>query len=591
MCCHCAPAPIRARRPSASISTSFMEDVSSKTLRSSDARGAALWPVPWGATRSPCSRARPTTTATSSADSGLATTAGCWSTARFHARRAWSQPASRGVATRAPSRVSSWLTALVSSLATDMATRLTRSTSQMSSRRYAGIRKNYVETRRTKEMRNVTTEAKNDRKRWMALYVLCVGMLMIVLDATIVNVALPSIQDDLGFSQSNLAWVVNAYLIAFGGLLLLAGRLGDLIGQRRVFLVGLTVFTAASLLCALAQSQGVLIGARFVQGVGGALTSAVILGMVVTMFPEPREQAKAIGIYTFVAVAGGSIGLIVGGVLTQAINWHWIFFVNLPIGVATAVAARRFVEPSEGIGLRQGADIPGAALLTGGLMLGVYTILEVDQQGWASTQTLGLGGVALALLAAFLLRQARAENPLMPLRLFKSANVAGANLVQALLVVGMFGMFFLGALYLQRILGYDSLEVGLAYLPTTLVMGTMSFRFSAQLNMRFGPKATLIPAMVAIAAGLLLFARAPVDATYVVDLLPPMVLIGFGAGLAFPSLMTLAMSGATPQDSGLASGLVNTSVQVGGAIGLAVLATFATERTDGLLADGESTAS
>jgi len=436
----------------------------------------------------------------------------------------------------------------------------------------------------------MTAETGTDRKRWMALYVLCVGMLMIVLDATIVNVALPSIQDDLGFSQSNLAWVVNAYLIAFGGLLLLAGRLGDLIGQRRVFLVGLTVFTAASLLCALAQSQGVLIGARFVQGVGGALTSAVILGMVVTMFPEPREQAKAIGIYTFVAVAGGSIGLIVGGVLTQAINWHWIFFVNLPIGVATAVAARRFVEPSEGIGLRQGADIPGAALLTGGLMLGVYTILEVDQQGWASAQTLGLGAVALALLAAFLLRQARAENPLMPLRLFKSANVAGANLVQALLVVGMFGMFFLGALYLQRILGYDSLEVGLAYLPTTLVMGTMSFRFSAQLNMRFGPKATLIPAMVAIAAGLLLFARAPVDATYVVDLLPPMVLIGFGAGLAFPSLMTLAMSGATPQDSGLASGLVNTSVQVGGAIGLAVLATLATERTDGLLADGGSTA-
>jgi EmrB/QacA subfamily drug resistance transporter len=437
----------------------------------------------------------------------------------------------------------------------------------------------------------IDVTAITDRNRWAALYVLCVGMLMIVLDATIVNVALPSIQDDLGFSQSDLAWVVNAYLIAFGGLLLLAGRIGDLIGQRRVFLVGLAVFTAASLMCALAQSQGMLIGARFVQGVGGALTSAVILGMIVTMFPEPREQAKAIGIYTFVAVAGGSIGLIVGGVLTQAINWHWIFFVNLPIGVATALAALRLVDGREGIGLGKGADIPGAVLLTGGLMLGVYTILEVEQQGWGSTQTLGLGGVAIALIAAFLVRQAKAANPLMPLRLFRSRNVSGANLVQALLVVGMFGMFFLGALYMQRVLGYDALEVGLAYLPTTLVMGTMSFRFSAQLNMRYGPKATLIPSMVAIGAGLLLFARTPVEASYVVDLLPPTVLIGLGAGLAFPSLMTLAMSGATPQDSGLASGLVNTSVQVGGAIGLAVLATLASERSDSALAQGETAAS
>ena len=430
-----------------------------------------------------------------------------------------------------------------------------------------------------------------DRNRWLALYVLCVGMLMIVLDATIVNVALPSIQTDLGFSQSNLAWVVNAYLIAFGGLLLLAGRIGDLIGQRRIFLAGLAVFTGASLLCALAQSQGMLIGARFVQGVGGALTSAVILGMIVTMFPEPRDQAKAIGIYTFVAVAGGSIGLLVGGVLTQAISWHWIFFVNLPIGVATALAALRLVQGREGIGLGQGADVPGAVLLTAGLMLGVYTILEVEHQGWGSTRTLGVGAVAIALLAAFLVRQARADNPLMPLRLFRSRNVSGANLVQALLVVGMFGMFFLGALYMQRVLGYDALEVGLAYLPTTVVMGTMSFRFSAQLNMRYGPKATLIPSMVAIAAGMLLLARTPVEATYVVDLLPAMVLFGLGAGLGFPSLMTLAMSGATPEDSGLASGLVNTSVQVGGAIGLAVLATFASERTNGLRADGESTAS
>jgi EmrB/QacA subfamily drug resistance transporter len=413
-------------------------------------------------------------------------------------------------------------------------------------------------------------------------------MLMIVLDATIVNVALPSIQADLGFSQNDLAWVINAYLITFGGLLLLAGRIGDLIGQRRIFLFGLTTFTGASLLCALAQTQGLLIGARFVQGVGGALTSAVILGMIVTMFPEPREQAKAIGVYTFVAVAGGSIGLLVGGVLTQTINWHWIFFVNLPIGVATGLAAVRLVPDREGIGLTAGADLPGAALLTGGLMLGVYTILGVADKGWGSTQTLALGAVSIGLLYAFVARQGRVETPLMPLRLFRSRNVSGANLVQALLVVGMFGMFFLGALYMQRVLGYDALQVGLAYLPMTVVMGTMSFRVAGQLNLRYGPQATLLPAMVFVVAGLLLLARTPVDATYAIDLLPPMILIGLGAGLGFPSLMTLAMSGATASDSGLASGLVNTSVQVGGAIGLAVLATLATERTDARLADGES---
>src|SRR5215208_5461260 len=255
--------------------------------------------------------------------------------------------------------------------------------------------------------RNVTAEMKADRKRWLALYVLCAGVLMIVLDATIVNVALPTIQDDLGFSQANLAWVVNAYLIPFGGLLLLAGRAGDLIGQRRVFLTGLAVFTGASLLCALAQSQEVLIAARFIQGIGGALASAVILAMIVTMFPKPAEQAKAIGVYTFVAVAGGSIGLLAGGVLTQTLNWHWIFFVNLPIGIATAVFALRLVEGRAGLGLAAGADLPSAVLLTGGLMLGVYTILGVAEHGWGSTRTLALGAVSLGLLAAFIVRQAR----------------------------------------------------------------------------------------------------------------------------------------------------------------------------------------
>ena len=430
------------------------------------------------------------------------------------------------------------------------------------------------------------TAQTNDRARWMALYVLCTGMLMVVLDATIVNVALPTIQDDLGFSQSDLSWVVNAYLIAFGGLLLLAGRIGDLIGQRRIFLFGLGVFVIASLFCATAQSSGMLIAARFLQGVGGALTSAVILGMIVTMFPEPREQAKAIGVFGFVASAGGSIGLLAGGALTEAISWHWIFFINVPVGVVTAYLATRLIEDKEGIGLDKGADLPGAALLTGGLMLGVYTILGVTDQGWISVQTLGLGAVSAILIAFFVRRQGRIPNPLMPLRLFHSRNVTGANIVQALLVVGMFGMFFLGALYLQQILGYDALDVGFAFLPATIVMGIMSLRVSERVIMRFGPKSALLPSLGFIAAGLLLFSRTPIDGDYLLDIMPAMILIGAGAGLGFPALMTLAMSGATPTDSGLASGLVNTSVQVGGAIGLAVLATFASQRTDNLLADG-----
>jgi EmrB/QacA subfamily drug resistance transporter len=434
------------------------------------------------------------------------------------------------------------------------------------------------------------TAAETDRRRWLALYVLCAGVLMIVLDATIVNVALPSIKEDLNFSQANLAWVVNAYLIGFGGLLLLAGRIGDLIGHRRIFLIGLAVFTAASLLCAVAQSQGVLIAARFVQGAGGAFASAVTLGMIVTMFPEPREQAKAIGVYGFVASAGGTIGLLAGGVLTDLINWHWIFFVNIPIGIATALLARRLVDGHPGIGLREGADIPGAVLVTSGLMLGVYTILQVQEQGWGSAQTLGLGAVSLALIAAFVVRQGRIANPLMPLRLFRSRNVTGANVVLGLTVVGMFGMFFLGALYLQLVLGYDPLEVGFAFLPATLIMGTLSLGFTDKINMRFGPRRVLITTLVFLVAGLLLFARAPVDGNYLTDVFPVMILLGLGAGLSFPALMMLAMSGATPSDAGLASGLINTTAQVGGAIGLAVLATLASSRTDGLLADGESTA-
>src|SRR5919106_769631 len=357
--------------------------------------------------------------------------------------------------------------------------------------------------------------AAEDRERWLALYVLCVGMLMIVLDATIVNVALPTIQEDLGFAQNDLAWVVNAYLIAFGGLLLLSGRIGDLVGQRRVFLTGLAVFTAASLLCAVAQSQGLLIGARFIQGVGGALTSAVILGMIVTMFPEPREQAKAIGAYAFVASAGGSIGLLAGGVLTHAINWHWIFFINIPIGIATAVAAVRLLERDRGIGFGKGADIPGATLITASLMLGVYTIVQpAAEYGWGAGRTLVLGAVSLVLLAAFLVREATAATPLVPLRIFRSRNVSGANAIQALSIAGMFGVFFMGTLYMERVLGYSALEIGLAFLPTTILMGIMSVRLSEPLITRLGARTTLLPGLALIALGLAWFTQAPVDGTY-----------------------------------------------------------------------------
>src|SRR5687767_6809884 len=370
--------------------------------------------------------------------------------------------------------------------------------------------------------------------RWIALYVLCVGVLMIVLDATVVNVALPSIQEDLDFTQSNLAWVVNAYLIAFGGLLLLSGRIGDLIGHRRVFMWGIAVFTGASLLCGLAQTQEMLIAARFIQGAGGALASAVTLGMIVTMFPQPREQAKAIGVYGFVASAGGSIGLLVGGILTDAISWHWIFFVNVPIGLVTGLLALRLVESRPGIGLSEGADLPGAVLVTGGLMLAVYTILGVEEHGWTSAQTLILGAVAIGLVAIFVLRQARIEKPLMPLRLFDSRNVSGANIVIALLVVGMFGIFFLGALYMQLVLGYSPLEVGLAFLPATLVMGTLSLGFTDRINMRFGPRNVLITGLSLLLVAMLLFLRTPVDGNYLTDLFPTMIIFGFGAGVAFP---------------------------------------------------------
>src|SRR5579863_3216584 len=375
-------------------------------------------------------------------------------------------------------------------------------------------------------------EQASDRRRWIALVVLCLGFLMIILDQTIVNVALPSIQRDLHFSQSGLAWVINAYLIAFGGLLLLVGRLGDLVGRRRIFLSGLVLFTAASLVCGISDSQAMLVGARFVQGIGGAMTSAVILGMIVTMFPSPMEMAKAIGIYAFVASAGGALGLLAGGVLTQALDWHWIFFVNLPIGVLTLVLSLRLLPDDKGLGFGAGADIVGSLLLVSSLMLVVYAIVEAANDGWGSAHTLGFGGAGVALMLGFLARQATAANPLMPLRVFRSRDVAGANLIQMSLVAGLFGVFFLGALYMEHVLGYDPIQIGLAFLPLALGIAAMSLGVSARLIERIGARRVLVPSMALVGLGIVLFRIPGTHVTYLSQLLPATAAIGVGAGLA-----------------------------------------------------------
>jgi EmrB/QacA subfamily drug resistance transporter len=425
-----------------------------------------------------------------------------------------------------------------------------------------------------------------DRARWAALAVLCAGLLMVILDGTVVTVALPAIQADLDFSPAGLAWVVNAYLIPYGGLLLFAGRLGDLAGRRTVFRAGLLVFTAASVLCGLAPGAALLVLARFAQGIGGALASAVIVGMIVTLFPEPAGQARAIGVFSAVGAAGASIGVLAGGVLTRAASWHWIFFVNAPIGIVAVLLAGRVLRRDRGAGLRSGADAPGAALVTAGLMLLVYAIVGAARYGWRSGHTLGLGALALALLGAFAIRQSTARTPLMRPRVLRSRPVAGANAVQVLMVAAMYGFQFLTALYLQRVLGYDPLGTGLAYLPITVTIGMLSIGASARLTNRYGARGVLLGGLVALLAGMLLLVRAPVGGRYLVDILPPMLLLGVGAGLALPTLTTLGMSGVPAADTGLASGLVNTTQQFGGALGLAVLALLADTRTAGLLAGG-----
>jgi EmrB/QacA subfamily drug resistance transporter len=425
-------------------------------------------------------------------------------------------------------------------------------------------------------------------RRWIALLILCLGDLMIVLDVTIVGVALPSIRADLGFSEESLAWVVNAYLITFGGFLLLGGRLGDLFGHRTLFLAGVALFTAASAVCGFAESQGMLIGARAVQGAAGAVVSAVALSMMMTLFTEPAERAKAMGIFGFVASGGGSIGVLLGGILTDALDWHWIFLVNVPVGFAVVVLALMVIPGERIAGGAERLDVAGAVTVTASLMTAVYAIVNGNGVGWLTAQTLGLLAVSGLLLAIFIGIEARAASPLVPLRLFRLRNIAVSNAVGVLWAGAMFAWFFLSALYLQLVLGYSPLQVGLAFLPGNLVMGAMSIGLSARLVMRFGIRPPLTAGLLLAALGLLLLARAPVDGNFAADILPSMILLGLGAGIAFNPVLLAAMGDVEPAEAGLASGLVNTSFMMGGALGLAVLASLAASRTDALLADGES---
>jgi len=403
---------------------------------------------------------------------------------------------------------------------------------------------------------------------------------MMVLDGTIVNVALPSIQSDLGFTPANLAWVINGYTIAFGGFLLLAGRLGDLIGSRRVFIAGLCLFTFASLLCGIAWTRDLLVGARFIQGIGGALASSVVLSMVVTMFTEAGERAKAMGYFNFTASAGGSIGLLLGGVIAQIANWHWVFLVNLPIGIAAVMFALRYVTSPKGQGLREGADVLGAFLITSAIMVAVYTVVEMPVQGITSAHTLIAGTIGALLFVAFIARQATAEKPLLPLGVFRSRNLNGSNLIQIFVVAAMFGFFFIDSLHFRRVLGYNAMMTGLAFLPVTLAIGTLSLGWSAQLVMRFGPRRMIVAGSGIAAVGLAWAALTQPDSGNYVLIFPSMLMLGIGVGIAFPSLMMLAMSTATKRDSGLISGLVQTTAQVGGAFGLAILATVAAVTND-----------
>lgn len=424
------------------------------------------------------------------------------------------------------------------------------------------------------------------RKRWAALIVLCLGELMIVLDGTIVNVALPSIRLDLGFSETALVWVVNAYMLTYGGCLLLGGRLGDLFGHRKLFLLGLTVFTLASLVCGLANSQNMLIAARAVQGIGGAVVSAVALSLIMDLFSEPDDRAKAMGVFGFVCAGGGSIGVFLGGVLTSAFSWHWIFLVNLPVGMAVYALSAALLPKMQGIASRLRLDVGGAIAITASLMLAVYAIVNGNTLSWTSPQFLGLLGASAILLAAFIALESRVRNPLMPLHLFESRNIVVANIAAILWAAAMFAWFFISALYMQLILHYTPMQVGLAFLPSNLIMGVFSLGISAKLVMRFGIRPPLIVGLLCGATALLLFARAPVDGSFLADVLPGMTLLGIAGGIAFNPLLLAAMGDVEPKDSGLASGIINTAFMMGGAVGLAILASIAAARTETLTASG-----
>jgi EmrB/QacA subfamily drug resistance transporter len=426
-----------------------------------------------------------------------------------------------------------------------------------------------------------------ERRRWVALAVVCLGQLMMVLDATIVNVALPSMQRDLHFSQANLAWVIDAYMIAFGSFLLLAGRLGDLLGRKRMFLTGLVMFTLASVACGMADSQALLIVARFAQGVGGAVASAAVLALLVTEFPKPSERAIAMSVYTFIVSSGGSIGLLAGGVLTQSLDWHWIFFINVPIGIIAFTLGRVLITETERPGLGHGVDWFGSVLVTVALMLGVYAIVKATNYGWISAHTLGFGGAALALLAVFVAFESRIAHPMFPLRILRVPGLAASSVVRAFLVTGMFSTFLLGVLYLQHVHGYGALATGLAFLPLTLIMGGFSLGVTARLMTRFGPLRVLLAGLLAIAGALTLLSRLPVHTTYFPDIFVPFALLGLGAGLSFLPLMTIAMADVPLADAGLASGIVNASLQISAAIGIAALGTVAAERTKVLAGLGQ----
>ena len=423
-------------------------------------------------------------------------------------------------------------------------------------------------------------------RRWLALLVLCLGVLMIVLDTTIVNVALPSIKTDLKFSATSLAWVVNAYMLTYGGFLLLGGRLGDLYGHRRLFLTGIVVFTLASLACGLSTTQAALVIARCVQGLGGAVVTAVGLSLIMDLFTEAADRARAMGVYGFVCAGGGSLGAMLGGVLTSSLSWHWIFLVNLPIGIGVVVLSLRLLPAVSAEAVSRHLDVLGAVTVTLALMLAVYAIVNGNEMGWTSPRTLGQLLVAIALLALFLAIEARVRAPLMPLRLFKLRNLAVSNIVGVLWAAAMFAWFFLSALYMQLVLGYNPMQVGLAFLPANLIMAAFSLGISAKLVMRFGIRRPLAFGLLMAATGLLLFARAPVEGHFVIDILSGMVLLGLGAGIAFNPVLLAAMSDVSASESGLASGVVNTAFMMGGALGLAILASLAASRSEGLLASG-----